>query len=165
MGIGTIVGSAIFNALGVAAIGSLAAITVCINIIHFLGIMRQVRAMCDFFCLYFQPIKIESRPVTRDVVIYMINVGVLVAFVWDGQIDWYEALVLGILYILYFIVMFNSMRMFALYDKCVAKYFKKNTSLDSEYILYTIVLFIYFLQILFTRIEVVIKIFLLQLQK
>ncbi|XP_026730180.1 sodium/potassium/calcium exchanger 4-like [Trichoplusia ni] len=103
MGIGTIVGSAIFNALGVAAIGSLAAIT---------------------------PIKIESRPVTRDVVIYMINVGVLVAFVWDGQIDWYEALVLGILYILYFIIMFNSMRMFALYDKCVAKYFKKNRSLD-----------------------------------
>lgn len=31
MGIGTIVGSAIFNALGVAAIGGLAAITVCIR--------------------------------------------------------------------------------------------------------------------------------------
>ncbi|XP_047040247.1 sodium/potassium/calcium exchanger 3-like [Helicoverpa zea] len=101
MGIGTIVGSAIFNALGVAAVGGLAAI---------------------------RPIPIEARPVTRDVVIYMVNVGVLVAFVWDGQIDWYEALVLGILYILYFIVMFNSMRMFAVYDRLVARMCKKNNS-------------------------------------
>lgn len=99
MGIGTIVGSAIFNALGVAAVGGLAAI---------------------------RPIPLESRPVTRDVVIYMFNVSVLVAFVWDGQIDWYEAVTLGVLYVLYFIVMFNSMRMFALYDRLVARCFKKN---------------------------------------
>lgn len=42
MGIGTIVGSAIFNALGVAAIGSLAAITVFINVLKILGILIQV---------------------------------------------------------------------------------------------------------------------------
>ncbi|KAJ0183891.1 hypothetical protein K1T71_000314 [Dendrolimus kikuchii] len=90
MGIGTIVGSAIFNALGVAAVGGLAAV---------------------------RPITIESRPVTRDVIIYMFNVSVLVIFVWDGQIDWYEAMVLGILYILYFVVMFNSHKLFACYDK------------------------------------------------
>lgn len=57
------------------------------------------------------------RPVTRDVIIYMLNVSVLVAFVWDGQIDWFEAMVLTILYVLYFVVMFNSMRLFAVYDK------------------------------------------------
>lgn len=57
----------------------------------------------------------------------MFNVSVLVAFVWDGQIDWYEAVVLGVLYVLYFIIMFNSMRMFRIYDRMVARYFKKNT--------------------------------------
>ncbi|KOB75506.1 Uncharacterized protein OBRU01_07618 [Operophtera brumata] len=94
MGIGTIVGSAIFNALGVAAIGGLAAI---------------------------RPIAIGMRPVTRDVVIYMVNVSVLVVIVWDGQVDWYEAVVLGVLYILYFILMFNSMRLFDVYDRLVAR--------------------------------------------
>ncbi|KAF9406652.1 hypothetical protein HW555_013047 [Spodoptera exigua] len=103
MGIGTIVGSAIFNALGVAAVGGLATVV---------------------------PIKIEARPVTRDVIIYMINVSVLVAFVWDGQIDWYEAVVLAVLYVLYFIIMFNSVRMFALYDRLVAKWCNKNNTLD-----------------------------------
>ncbi|XP_022121468.1 sodium/potassium/calcium exchanger 4 [Pieris rapae] len=92
MGIGTIVGSALFNILGVAAIGSLAART---------------------------PIKIDRRPVTRDALIYMINVSVLVVIVWDGEVIWYEALVLGLLYIVYFFVMFNSMKIFALYDKIV----------------------------------------------
>ncbi|XP_072930490.1 sodium/potassium/calcium exchanger 5-like [Epargyreus clarus] len=90
MGIGTIVGSAIFNALGVAAVGGIAAIA---------------------------PIKIERNAVTRDVIIYMVNVGVLVSIVWDGQVDWYEALVLGILYILYFVIMFNSMRIFMICSK------------------------------------------------
>lgn len=69
---------------------------------------------------------------TRDVIIYMINVSVLVAFVWDGQIDWYEAVVLGVLYVLYFVVMFNSVRMFALYDRLVAKWCNKNNNLDSK---------------------------------
>ncbi|XP_075990861.1 sodium/potassium/calcium exchanger 3-like [Anticarsia gemmatalis] len=105
MGIGTIVGSAIFNALGVAAIGALAAIT---------------------------PITIERRPVTRDVIVYMFNVSVLVVFVWDGQIDWYEAVVLGVLYVLYFVLMFNSMRLFALYDRCMDKMCKRNTLGISE---------------------------------
>ncbi|KAG6461320.1 hypothetical protein O3G_MSEX012556 [Manduca sexta] len=108
MGIGTIVGSALFNALGVAAIGGLAAIV---------------------------PIKIDKRPVTRDVIIYMINVSVLVIFVWDGQIDWYESMVLGILYIVYFFIMFNSMRLFALYDKLYVRCCKKtsfeNTIIDN----------------------------------
>lgn len=56
-------------------------------------------------------------PVTRDVLIYMINASVLVAVVWDGQVDWYEALVLAILYVLYFILMFNSVRLFGFIEK------------------------------------------------
>ncbi|XP_013179561.1 PREDICTED: sodium/potassium/calcium exchanger 3-like [Papilio xuthus] len=99
MGVGTIVGSAIFNALGVAAIGGLAAIS---------------------------PITIDRRPVTRDVIIYMFNVVALVIIVWDGRVEWYEALVLGILYITYFIVMFNSVRIFALYDSIIERKNRNN---------------------------------------
>ncbi|CAK1588679.1 unnamed protein product [Parnassius mnemosyne] len=99
MGVGTILGSAIFNALGVAAIGGLAAIT---------------------------PISIDRRPVTRDVLIYMFNVIALVIIVWDGRVEWYEALVLGILYITYFVIMFNSVRIFALYDRIIEKVQKNN---------------------------------------
>lgn len=99
MGIGTIIGSALFNALGVAAIGSIAAIV---------------------------PIHIDRRPVTRDVIIYLFNVGVLIAFVWDSVIYWYEAVVLGCLYVLYFIIMFNSPKIFALFDKIKSFKKKKN---------------------------------------
>lgn len=74
----------------------------------------------------FQPIAIEMRPVTRDVIIYMFNVSILVMIVWDGQVDWYEAVILAVLYILYFVFMFNSMRLFGLYDKLVGKCCNRN---------------------------------------
>lgn len=125
MGIGTIVGSAIFNALGVAAIGSLAAI-----VVIYLSYLKKIYFIAFNFLLMcytlFQPIKIESRAVTRDVIIYMFNVGVLVVMVWDGQIDWYEALILGILYILYFVLMFNSVRLFGVFDRCLERISSKN---------------------------------------
>ncbi|KAL4717500.1 hypothetical protein ACJJTC_000649 [Scirpophaga incertulas] len=103
MGIGTIVGSALFNILGVAAVGSIAAI---------------------------KPISLESGPVTRDVIMYMINVSVLVAIVWDGQIDWKEAVVLGVMYVLYFVFMFNSVRIFNLFGRLYGSWCIKKSSLD-----------------------------------
>lgn len=81
-----------------------------------------------FIC--FQPIALDKRPVTRDVVIYMINVGFLVAFVWDGRVEWYEALIFGVLCVLYFIIMFNSMRLFRVYDRTVAKCTTKSNASD-----------------------------------
>ncbi|XP_050309560.1 sodium/potassium/calcium exchanger 4-like [Anthonomus grandis grandis] len=83
LGIGTIVGSSMFNSLGVASIGSLAAI---------------------------RPIKLDWWPVTRDVFIYIVAISVLIGIVWDARIYWYEALVLFILYFVYFIVMFQNTR-------------------------------------------------------
>ncbi|CAG9781985.1 unnamed protein product [Diatraea saccharalis] len=103
MGIGTIVGSAIFNCLGVAAIGGLAAV---------------------------KAISIEAGPVTRDVLIYMVNVSILVVIVWDGQVDWQEATVLGVMYILYFVFMFNSVRLFNLFDKLITSCCRKKNHLQ-----------------------------------
>lgn len=71
------------------------------------------------------------RPVTRDVIIYMINVSILVVIVWDGQVAWYEATVLGIMYVLYFIFMFNSVRLFRFVDRIWAKCNRKR-GIDSK---------------------------------
>lgn len=66
------------------------------------------------------------RPVTRDVCIYLINVSVLVAIVFDGQIAWYEATVLGVMYVCYFLIMFNSVRLFALADRLTDRWRNRN---------------------------------------
>ncbi|XP_044743314.1 sodium/potassium/calcium exchanger 3-like [Chrysoperla carnea] len=89
VGIGTIVGSSAFNLLGVGALGGLTAI---------------------------KPISIERWPVTRDCVIYAICVSALVAVIWDYKIYWYEAMILVIMYIAYFIFMFSN--------KCILKRLK-----------------------------------------
>ncbi|XP_066251375.1 sodium/potassium/calcium exchanger 4-like isoform X2 [Euwallacea similis] len=101
LGIGTIVGSSMFNSLGVASIGSLAAI---------------------------RPIKLDWWPVTRDVCIYMVSICILVAIVWDKIIYWYEGLVLFICYFIYFIIMFQNPRMSAFVKK---HFEKKKISAES----------------------------------
>ncbi|CAG9825403.1 unnamed protein product [Phaedon cochleariae] len=83
LGIGTIVGSSLFNGLGVAAIGSLAAP---------------------------RPLQLDWWPVTRDCSIYVCAVAILVVITWDGAIFWYEATILMIAYIAYFTIMFLNTR-------------------------------------------------------
>ncbi|KAL1500925.1 hypothetical protein ABEB36_006344 [Hypothenemus hampei] len=83
LGIGTIVGSSMFNSLGVASIGSLFAI---------------------------RPIKLDWWPVTRDISMYMLAICILIGIVHDGVIYWYEGLILFICYFLYFIIMFQNPR-------------------------------------------------------
>ncbi|XP_077302075.1 sodium/potassium/calcium exchanger 5-like [Arctopsyche grandis] len=84
LGIGTIVGSALFNTLGVAAVGS-------------------------FSAPY--PLKILRWPVSRDCIIYIFNVIVLIIIVWDDRIMWWETCILMVLYVSYFIIIFNSPRL------------------------------------------------------
>lgn len=62
----------------------------------------------------------------------MVNVSVLVAIVWDGQVDWQEATVLGVLYVLYFILMFNSVRIFKLIDIIIGKCCQRKNMLTSK---------------------------------
>ncbi|CAH0557327.1 unnamed protein product [Brassicogethes aeneus] len=83
LGIGTIVGSSLFNTLGVAALGGLAASA---------------------------PIQIDCWPLTRDVIIYILSVSLLVSITWDNRIQWYEGLTLFGLYFIYCIVLFNNDR-------------------------------------------------------
>ncbi|XP_031839116.1 sodium/potassium/calcium exchanger 4 [Nomia melanderi] len=82
LGVGTIVGSAVFNILAVPA-------------------------CCGIFAN--QVLKLDWWPVTRDSLAYAITVLLLVLTLRDGRIEWYEALILVLLYVLYILAMcFNG---------------------------------------------------------
>lgn len=83
MGLGTILGSMLFNTLGVAAVAGLASIN------H---------------------VKLDWFPLTRDSIIFSINLAVLVSIAWDGYIMWYEATLLFVMFILYFILVITNHR-------------------------------------------------------
>lgn len=83
MGLGTIIGSMLFNTLGVAACASMAAA---------------------------KPIQMDWWPITRDCLMFSINVSVLVTIVWDGRVYWYETIILVCLYFCYWIIMFQNPR-------------------------------------------------------
>lgn len=103
LGLGTIIGSLMFNTLGVAALAGLAAK---------------------------KPVQLEWWPITRDSLLYAINLSVLIGFAWDGAISWYEGMVLVIMYFLYFIVMFQNDRIMKLVKSVVINKFgwcTKNT--------------------------------------
>ncbi|XP_076245504.1 sodium/potassium/calcium exchanger 4 [Calliopsis andreniformis] len=78
LGVGTIVGSAVFNILAVPA-------------------------CCGLFAN--QVLRLEWWPVTRDAIAYTITVALLILTLRDGRIEWYEALILVIFYIFYILAM------------------------------------------------------------
>uniref|UniRef100_A0A224XB83 Putative k+-dependent ca2+/na+ exchanger nckx1 n=1 Tax=Panstrongylus lignarius TaxID=156445 RepID=A0A224XB83_9HEMI len=84
LGVGTVVGSAVFNTLGVAACGGLAALAV---------------------------IPLEVWPLARDCGIYMFVVSVLTFILWDEKVEWFEALALLFLYVIYCFVLFCQQRL------------------------------------------------------
>ncbi|GLV48646.1 zydeco [Carabus blaptoides fortunei] len=85
IGVGTIVGSALFNTLGVAALGGLAAS---------------------------QPIKLDWWPITRDSIIYILTISTLLIMSNDERIEWHEAMLLLIFYIGYFFIMWQNKRIY-----------------------------------------------------
>ncbi|KAJ9594327.1 hypothetical protein L9F63_014244 [Diploptera punctata] len=81
LGVGTVVGSALFNTLGVVSCIGLAA---------------------------FKVIDLEWWPLTRDCSIYGISLIVLTVITYDERIEWYESMVLILMYLLYFLVMWAN---------------------------------------------------------
>jgi len=59
----------------------------------------------------------------------MVTVGVLFAVTFDGIVEWYEALILVLMYIAYFLIMWTNGLM-KLVKKLVAKLTGSNTVLD-----------------------------------
>lgn len=82
MGLGTIIGSLMFNILGVAGIAC-------------------------FFAIH--TINLDWWPITRDSVIFTVIASFLIGFGWDGRIEWYESMILVILIIFYYgLMIFNA---------------------------------------------------------
>lgn len=83
MGLGAVIGSLMWNILGVASVASLAT--------------RK-------------PVKMDWVPITRDGCMFTMNVLALIATSWDGYMFWYEALILVLFAIPYFVIVFQSPR-------------------------------------------------------
>lgn len=99
IGIGTIVGSAVFNILAIAACCGLSAITVCV---FFEGRWRATSENDEGdFCDFYQVVPLHWWPLTRDCVAYGITVTILICIIHDEIIYWSEALVLVSLYFVY----------------------------------------------------------------
>ncbi|XP_044267165.1 sodium/potassium/calcium exchanger 4-like [Tribolium madens] len=99
IGIGTVVGSSLFNTLGVASLGSLAASS---------------------------PVQLHWWPISRDVIIYILSILLLVSITWDGVIYWYEGLILFLVYFIYFTVMFQNVRI----SKFVLRLIKRDNKIS-----------------------------------
>lgn len=63
------------------------------------------------FCL--QVVPLDWWPVTRDCVAYGITVAILIVIIHDERVEWYEALVLVLLYLVYIAIMY--------YDKAIQR--------------------------------------------
>lgn len=96
MGVGTILGSMLFNTLGVAAVGGLASI---------------------------KPVKLDWFPLTRDSIIFSVNLAILISISWDGYIMWYEATLLFVLFLAYFVLVVNNHRWEAVFRNYVESRF------------------------------------------
>lgn len=84
IGLGTIVGSAVFNILFIVAI-------------------------CGLFsgCI----LKLSWWPLMRDCVYYLLSIAALVVITYDKEVHWYEALVLVIMYIFYVMIMYFNTKL------------------------------------------------------
>lgn len=64
-----------------------------------------------------QAISLEWRILTRDTIIYIISVAVLVVVMWDGLIELYEAILLMVLFVGYLTILFCSKWFMRCYNK------------------------------------------------
>lgn len=82
VGVGTIVGSAVFNLLGIVALSA-----------AFAG----------------QVLQLDWKPLTRDATYYALSLCFFILFAWDGKFELYESVIMLVMYFLYIVVMkFNS---------------------------------------------------------
>jgi len=81
LGVGTVVGSGVYNTLGVSACVGLAT--------------RQA-------------IPLDKWPLFRDSCVYVTSITVLAAIAYDNVVVWYEALIMMVMYFGYFLFLFTQ---------------------------------------------------------
>jgi len=90
VGIGTIVGSAIFNILVIIGLSAL---------------------------LAGQTLFLDWRPLARDIFFYIASIVALVGVVYDKKVEWWEALILLLMYVSYIVFMAYNQRFFLWLDR------------------------------------------------
>ncbi|XP_012219099.1 sodium/potassium/calcium exchanger 3-like [Linepithema humile] len=98
LGVGTVMGGAVFNTFATPACGALSAI---------------------------HAIPLEWKILTRDTILYAISVSVLVIVMWDSVIMLYEAIILMALFLGYLIILFCSNCFARWYNKLAHLYTEK----------------------------------------
>jgi len=88
LGVGTIVGSAVFNILAVPACCALFA-----NEVKY----ARLNSQRFLFAIVFY----HWWAISRDTLAYAFTVLLLIMTLWDGRVEWYEALILVACYVLY----------------------------------------------------------------
>jgi hypothetical protein len=78
----------------------------------------------------FQIINLEWWPLTRDCSIYIVTIGVLTAVTLDEKVEWYEALILVLMYITYFLIMWSNRHLMKLAKKLKVKIIGSKTVLN-----------------------------------
>uniref|UniRef100_A0A224XMZ1 Sodium/potassium/calcium exchanger 5 n=1 Tax=Panstrongylus lignarius TaxID=156445 RepID=A0A224XMZ1_9HEMI len=101
IGIGTIVGSAVFNILAVAACCGIGA-----------GMV----------------VPLHWWPLTRDCLAYGVTVTILICIIHDERVEWYEAMVLVMLYTVYIAIMYWDKKI----QKCARRGLHTNDHPDEE---------------------------------
>ncbi|XP_078591322.1 sodium/potassium/calcium exchanger 5-like isoform X1 [Branchiostoma floridae x Branchiostoma japonicum] len=94
IGVGTVVGSAVFNLLFIVGLCGL---------------------------LVGTAITLTLWPLLRDCSVFLISVAALVIVMYDGKIHWYEALTLVVLYCLYVVLMYFNPRLSAAFSSCCSR--------------------------------------------
>ncbi|XP_029166834.1 sodium/potassium/calcium exchanger 4-like isoform X2 [Nylanderia fulva] len=104
LGVGTVMGGAVFNTFATPACGALSAT---------------------------HAIPLEWRILTRDCILYTLSVTILVIVMWDGVIKLYEAIILMVLFVIYLTILFCS-RCFARWHNKLARLYKNRRTNFSE---------------------------------
>jgi Ca2+/Na+ antiporter len=78
----------------------------------------------------FQIIDLDWWPLTRDCGLYIVTIGVLTVVTFDEKIEWYEALILTLMYITYFLIMWGNGHLMKLAKKLEVKIIGSKTVLN-----------------------------------
>ena len=80
-----------------------------------------------------QALSLDWRPLARDSVVYGLSIIVFIGFAWDGKFQWYEALILLLLYVAYIVIMKFNSRLLDLLAKIECNWCRYNTMLNSSH--------------------------------
>ena len=97
IGVGAVVGSAVFNVLAVPACCGLFA-----NMVH----RKKLNKIAPYSSWFQQVVYLEWWPISRDSMMYGVSVILLISFLRDGRIYLYEAFALILVYAIYILSKF-----------------------------------------------------------